>query len=84
MTLILNKIMNSFLSPLEQFKVTPIISLIIEPNNKIVDFTISNIVIYLFFNFLIICILVGLSIFKEVYRNNFGINFILRKTNYNL
>jgi F-type H+-transporting ATPase subunit a len=65
MTLILNKIMNSFLSPLEQFKVTPIISLIIEPNNKIVDFTISNIVIYLFFNFLIICILVGLSIFKN-------------------
>jgi hypothetical protein len=48
MVLMLNKIINNFLSPLEQFKVTPIISLIIEPDNKIVDFTISNIVIYIY------------------------------------
>jgi hypothetical protein len=49
----LNKIINNFLSPLEQFKVIPIISLIIEPDNKIVDFTISNIVIYIYNNILI-------------------------------
>jgi hypothetical protein len=48
MILILNKIINNFLSPLEQFKVTSIINLIIEPDNKIVDFTISNIVIYIY------------------------------------
>jgi F-type H+-transporting ATPase subunit a len=67
MLIILNKInaLSTFLSPLEQFKVVPIVYLIFESTDKAMDFTISNIIVFLFFNFLIVCLLVGLSVFKS-------------------